>query len=178
MPSFSSTGIILILIYLRYISYNFGTLKNQNKPLFLTLSLLYLSIATFTLAIVLNPISNFFSELAGFMGLVTFILALLSKFRIKSIIIKDKEVGLTKYLSTLPNRSYLLLSLFLLFTIYTAATLFNFIPDIQSSTMPKGYYELVKEAENGKDIAVNGRYRYQEYRERMENFNRKQGFDD
>ena len=106
------------------------------------------------------------------------ILALLTKFRIKSIIVKEKEVSLTKYLAVIPNRSFLLLSLFLLFTIYTAARVINFIPEIQSSTMPKGYYELVKEAENGKDIPLDGRYKYQEYRARIENFNRKQGIND
>ena len=175
---FSATGIVLVLIYLKHIADNFRVLKSQNKKLFLTISLLYASIVLYSMALVINPFSNFVSEIAGFLGLITLLLALVFKVSIKSIIVKDKEVGLTKYLSLLPNRSYLLLSLFLLFTIYTAASLFDFIPEIQSSTMPKGYYELVKEAENGKDIEVNGRYRYQEYRERMENFNRKQGFND
>lgn len=175
---FSATGIVLVLIYLKHIANNFKVLKNQNKQLFLTISLLYTTIVLYSIALVINHFSNLIAEIAGFLGLITLLLALLFKVRIKSIIVKDKEVSLTKYLSLLPNRSYLLLSLFLLFTIYTAASLFNFIPEIQSSTMPKGYYELVKEAENGTDIAVDGRYRYQEYRERMENFNRKQGFND
>ena len=175
---FSSTGIILIIIYLSYISNNSTKLKTQNKPLFLTTSLLYLSIITYTLALALNPISNFYSEIAGVLGLITFILAVISKFRIKSIIVKDKEISLTKYLTLLPNRAYLLLALFLLFTIYTTASLLDFIPEVQSSTMPNGYYKLVKEEENGTDIPVDGRFRYQDYRIKMENFNRKQGFSD
>jgi hypothetical protein len=175
---FSGTGIVLVIIYLKYIANNFNALKDENKQLFLTLSLLYASIAMYSMALVLNPFSNFISEIAGFLGLITLILAVLSKVNIKSIVVKDKEISLTKYLSLLPNRSYLLLSLFLLFTIYSAARVFDFIPEIQSSTMPKGYYELVKEAESGKDIPLDGRYKYQEYRARMENFNRKQGIND
>lgn len=172
---FSIAATILVLVYLFYIVRINKTLKNDNRQLFISLALFYSSIAIFTLSLTLNPVSNYYSEIAGFVGFSIFILAVLSTFRIKSITSKGSEISITKYLSIQPNRATLLLSLYLLLTVYSAATLFKIIPGIQSSKMPKGYYELVKNAENGVELPEDGQYKYQLFKERMEVFMEKQG---
>jgi len=62
-------------------------------------------------------------------------------------------------------------------TIYTSASLFDLIPELQASNMPKGYYELVKEAENEGGLTTDGKYRYQLYREHMDKFMKNQGLE-
>jgi len=172
---FSMAATMLAIVYLRYIIHIYNTLKNENRQLFVSLALFYACITIFTLSLALNPISNFFSQIAGFIGVITFIMAVLSAFRIKSITAKGSEISITKYLSIQANSAMLLLSLYLLLTVYSATTLFNIIPGIHSSKMPKGYYELVKSAENGTDLQEDGKYTYQLYKERMEHFMKKQG---
>jgi hypothetical protein len=172
---FSSAGIVLILVYGWHTFNSYKTVRSNNAPLFMSMALFYTCIGIFTLSLVLNPISASIAEITGFIGFITFILAVLSTLRIKAISVKNGEISITKYLAIQPNRATLLLSLFLLFSLYTGANMFNIVPDIQSSTMPQGYYELVREAENGMDKAADGKYRYQVYREHMEKFMQNQG---
>ena len=172
---FSMTGIGLVVIYIFRILSAVKTLWKTNQPLAASLILLYSSVAIYSLAMLMEPFSIIFAQIIGLIAFLTFLFSLLSVLRVKAIILREKEVKWTRYLAVQPNRAVLLMSFFLLITFYTTANYFNIVPDIQSSKMPKGYYKLAKEAENGTDIAKNGKFRYQDYRERLESFTNKQG---
>jgi hypothetical protein len=174
---FSITGAVIIVIYILQILNAYRSINAENHLYSTSLILLYSSIAIYALALVVNPTSIFISEILGLIGFAIFIGSFISTRRIKTIIVRDKEMKWTKYLSIQPNRAVLLISLFVMFTLYSGGNYFKVIPEIQSSSMPNGYYQLVKEAESGKDIPANGQYRYELYREHMEKFAKNQGLE-
>jgi len=173
---FSIAGLILVILYGKHLM---NVRKGiGNKVLSYFLMLFYSSIVLYLLAMVLNPINKMSSEILALLGLIILVVAILTSFRIRSIIIKDKEVSLSKYLTKQPNNSMVILSLLVIYTIYSAAVITKVIPDIHSNNMPEGYYELVKKAEEGSDVKVDGKFEYQIYKEHLDRFYKNQGLED
>lgn len=173
---FSIAGLILVVLYAKHLmKVRKGT---GNKVLSNFMILFYSSILLYLLALVLNPINKLSSEIIAVLGLILLVLAILASFRVRSVVIRDKEVTLSNYLAKLPNNSMVIISLLAIYTIYSAAVMTNVIPDIHSTNMPEGYYKLVKKAENGTDLKIDGQYEYQIYKEHLERFYRNQGLED
>lgn len=172
---FSGASLGLIIIYIIHIVTAKKEINPGNKPLFITVNLFYASIALYAFAMLLNPMNRSISEIIGAAGFIIILLSFIYSRTIKSITIKGKEVNWSRFMTTRKNKSVLLSSLFILFTLYAITNTLKIIPEIQSSRLPKGYYELVKEAENGSDVAKNGKFRYQEFRQQMEKFAEDQG---
>jgi len=173
---FSIAGLILVILYGKHLI----KVRNGigNKVLSYFLMLFYGSIVLYLLALVLNPMNKLSSEILAILGLIILVIAILSSFRIRSIVIKEKEVSLSKYLTNLPNNSMVIISLLLIYTIYSATVMTKIIPDIHSNNMPEGYYELIKKAEAGTDLKVDGQFQYEIYKEHLDRFYKNQGLED
>lgn len=63
-----------------------------------------------------------------------------------------------------------LLSLFVLFSAYMAFTKVNLIPKLYSDEFPQSYFELVNQAETGKEVPVNGKFKHELFKENYETF--------
>lgn len=54
------------------------------------------------------------------------------------------------------DRSIVLMTRFVLFTVYMGLTKFDILPKMYSDEYPQAYLELVKQAEGGTEKSVNG----------------------
>jgi hypothetical protein len=68
------------------------------------------------------------------------------------------------------DRFYLLLTLFILFTLYVGLTGAGVLPRLYSDNYPQAYYKLVNEAETGKEKPTDGRYRYENFKTAYDQF--------
>lgn len=68
------------------------------------------------------------------------------------------------------DRSIILMSLFLLFTVYMGLSKVEVLPKMYSDEFPQAYFELVNTAEMGQGEAVDGKYKHEEFKEKFEKF--------
>ena len=64
----------------------------------------------------------------------------------------------------------MLLSIFMLFSLYIGLNKVNLIPAIYSDEYPRAYFELVNRAESGEEELVDGRYQHDRFQEEYEKF--------
>jgi hypothetical protein len=68
------------------------------------------------------------------------------------------------------DRLYLLLSLFIIFSLYLGLSAPGILPKLYSNKFPQAYFELVNNAESGKEKPVNGEFKYQEFKKSYDQF--------
>lgn len=167
---FTLSIILLALVYLTYLLKLRKGLGNKRLSYFL--GSYYLAILVFLLALAINPLSGDIAQAINWLALVCVVTSIFLAVRVRSIVVRDKEVSLARFLGQTNNRSVLLLALFTLFGIYQVFVRSNFLPDIHSSKLPDGYYELVdKAADSGNESEL----KYQVYKEKMEAFMKNRG---
>jgi hypothetical protein len=111
-----------------------------------------------------------FSETAGIFAFVLLIVFVIVGLLNRNVLIEGKNTSAIKVASRLKDNSILIISLFILFTLYTGLTLSGFLPRIYSDQFPQTYFELVNKAESGKELPVHGKYKYQEFKEKYDQF--------
>ena len=68
------------------------------------------------------------------------------------------------------DHSVIILSLFLLFSLYVGLNRVGAIPAIYSDEFPRAYYELVEKAASRKEKPVDGKYKYDEFMKQYDQF--------
>ncbi len=69
------------------------------------------------------------------------------------------------------DRLYLLLSLFIIFSLYFGLSGANILPKLYSDKFPQAYFEMVNNAETGKEKpAKGGEFKYQEFKKNYDQF--------
>lgn len=172
---FSIASLAIAVIYI----FNIRNVKDfaSGRQLVRMLNTTYLSIVGYLLSLAMAPINLTLSTVFGISASVVLILSLVLRSSLKTVQYKGRELRVDEYLSSLPNQSMVLITFFIIASIYSAGVTFKIIPDIHSSKLPDGYYELVKQAESGEDIPVDGKFKFETYQEKMERFIENRGFE-
>jgi hypothetical protein len=167
---FGISGIVIAGIYTVKAIRHFRYYKQKNITVAFLLMIAYFSISFFSLAMVLfafNPL------LARYLGI--FSLVLIAGFLFGGIFYGRFLVGLEKtsvfkVIAGFRDRFYLLLTLFVLFTLYVGLTGAGVLPRLYSDNYPQAYYKLVNEAETGKERPVEGKYQYERFKTAYDQF--------
>ncbi|HLY68772.1 MAG TPA: hypothetical protein VKR53_03515 [Puia sp.] len=167
---FGLASLILILLYFRKLLNKFSFLKPKNKLLSVTFVLFYLSIILYFISLGSITFLPKLSETAGILGLVFLMGFMLFGLVNRNYLIDGENISAFKAVSRLKDNSILIISLFLLFTLYNGFTMNGILPKVYSDEFPQTYFELVNKAESGKEKAVNGKYKYQEFKEKYDRF--------
>jgi capsular polysaccharide biosynthesis protein len=88
----------------------------------------------------------------------------------RNFLIQGENISAFKFVSRLKDNSILIIALFLLFTLYRGFTITKILPKVYSDEFPQTYFEMVNKAESGKETSVNGKYKYQEFKEKYDQF--------
>jgi len=164
---------LLIAMYFKKMIESIRNIQSKNIFLSFLICLFYLAIIFYFLS--LSSI-NFKQQLSQTAGIIAF--ALLLAFAVCSLIKPDglldgQRTSAFKMLAEKKDNAILILSLFLLFTLYKGFTMTSMLPKIYSDEYPKQYFELVNKAESGQELPVQGKYKYQEFKQGYENFVRR-----
>lgn len=167
---FAAAGGMLVLIYTRRMVIRFRQDLLKNKVLAGLLLIFQLSIILFLISLVLFPFTPKIAEItsAGALILLTgFLIAALFN---QDLMIDGERVSAFKKAVQFKDHSVIIVSFFLLFSLYVGLNRIGMLPGIYSDEFPQAYFELVNNATSKKEKPVDGKYRHEEFKEKYDQF--------
>lgn len=167
---FAIVGIALVLVYGRKMIVTYDKVKTYSGNLALLILIYYGSLMLYLISMITVPFLPTVSEPLGMLALTFMILSAVGNFALGDVLVNTEKTTGFQFALRLRDRSMVLLTLFLLFTCYMAFTKFNLVPRLYSDEFPQSYYQLVNQAEIGKEVQVEGKFKHEIFKERYENF--------
>jgi hypothetical protein len=166
---------LLLVVYFIIASGMFYATKNENPGLARNVIIFFSSILLFILSLGFRIINTSLSALIGTLGILAslpFLIALMSR---KKYDHSGKSITLLQFIVASGNKAGMLFLFFIFSAIYLGLSNFRIIPGIENAEKPRTYIELRTQAETGKEKPVNGKYKYQTYKETMDKFLQRHG---
>jgi hypothetical protein len=168
---------LLLVVYFIFAKRIFNATINVNPGLARNLIFFYSSILLFILSLGFRFIFSSLSTLIGTLGILASLPFLISLLRNKQYSYSGKSLTLFQYIVSSRNKAGMLFLFFIFSAIYLSLSNFRIIPGIENAEKPRTYIELRTQAETGKEKPVNGKYKYQIYKEAMDKFLARHGHD-
>lgn len=172
---FTATAIILAAVYVIRLARFFNPKTRMDGKISWLVLFYYLSLILFLLASSLTPFIPGAVAPAGILAFVLLLLFVTGSWISRDQIVEGEKTSGFLFVSRFKDCSALLLSLFILFTLYTGLTRLGWLPKMYTSVYPQTYYQLVSQAETGKEVPVDGKYKHEEFKARYDAFIRKYG---
>jgi hypothetical protein len=167
---FALSGLALAGIYFSALIRHARDYMMKNKTLAWLIGIGYTAIVLFCLAMILMNVKVQAAGYAGILALLfiaSFLFIALVK---KGFLVEGEKISVFRVIAGFHDRFYLLSSLFILFSLYLALTTNGVLPKLYSNKFPQAYYELVNQAETGKEKPVDGKFRYEEFKKMYDQF--------
>lgn len=163
-------GFSLFGVYAMKLGTIFPQIRKENKFLSWMVLLFFGSLTLFVLSLTITP---FFPELAEPAGIAAFVLILIfagASLAKNDVFYQGENVNAFKIATRAEPRAVMLLSIFMLFSLYIGLNKVNLIPATYSDEYPRAYFELVNQAEAGDNGTVDGRYQHERFQDEYEAF--------
>jgi hypothetical protein len=167
---FGFITLLLILLYFRKMINSLSFLKQNNNFLIVLILAFFISIILYFISLGSITFSPKLSEIAGISAFVLLIGFAIGSLLKRKFLIQGENISSFNVVSRLKDNSILILSIFLLFTLYKGLTMTKILPKIYSNEYPQAYFELVNKAESGKEGSVTGKYKYEEFKDKYDQF--------
>jgi len=167
---FVAAALVLALNYLTRLRHWFRLISLKNKTLSILILIAYLSIVLFCIAMVELTFKPRIARWTGALALTLVFVFLLSGLFKRHFLIDGENKSAFSFIAGFRDRLYLLLSLFIIFSLYFGLSGSGILPKLYSNKFPQAYFELVNNAETGKEKPVDGKFKYQEFKERYDQF--------
>jgi hypothetical protein len=167
---FVAAALILALNYLTRLRHWFRLINQKNKTLARLILIAYLSIMLFCNAMVEITFKPRIARWTGALALFLVFVFLLSGLLKRYYVIEGESRSAFSIIAGFKDRLYLLLCLFIIFSLYFGLSGANILPKLYSNKFPQAYFELVNNAETGKEKPVNGEFKYQEFKKNYDQF--------
>lgn len=167
---FGAAGVILVLIYLRKMMIRFRHYRQKNNFLALLVLFFHLSIILFLVSLTLVPFAPKTSEVTGAVALILLVGFIVAAFIKNDLLVEGEKISAFKMVRNLKDHSVIIVSLFLLFSLYLGFNRIGILPGIYSDEFPRAYFELVDKAATKKEKPVDGKYKYEEFMKKYQQF--------
>lgn len=167
---FGLAGGLLIAVYGVKAVHIFKEISPKNKILAWLVLCFYVSLIFYILSMTVIPFLPIFSEVFGILAFVLLIIFGVVSFRKKLMNYGSEKATSISVIAQNKDRSIVLMSLFLLFTVYMGFSKLEVLPKMYSDEFPQAYFELVNTAEMGQGEAVDGKCKHEEFKEKFEKF--------
>jgi hypothetical protein len=167
---FGMAGFTLMLTYVIKNIQSWNNLKQHQKMLAILVGCFYGSLVLYIMSMVTVPFFPVIAVPAGVAAFILFLLFILQSYLRNDLLLEGEKITGFSYVLKFKDRSVVLLSLFVLFTAYMGLTKVDLLPEMYSDEYPQAYYELVKQAETGKEKRVNGKFKHELFKERYDQF--------
>ena len=167
---FGMAGLALVVVYLRKMIQAFSAVKPESKKLAWLAVIFYGSIVLYLISMVTVPFFPSLSEPAGIAAFVLLIIFCAVNLLSKSVLANGERISGIQFIARLKDSAGVLAVLFLLFTLYMGFSKIGVVPTMYSDEFPQSYYKLVKQAETGKEKPLNGKFKYEEFKEKYDLF--------
>jgi len=170
----SVCGLLIII----YVIYGLDKIKNlgaDNNRVRNLIIAYYLSLIAFTLSIFISVIIPMLAEPLGAMATGFLGLFIIGFYLSKTQLIDGVEVKTTDYLRQVASHSILLMTGYLLISVYSGLNMIGVLPSLYTNKLPQAYIELINNAEAGSEAAEDGIYQHELYKEAYDKFVAKHG---
>jgi hypothetical protein len=165
---FEVSALMLIIVYGQDMVTQFSRFKPKNSVLSVLILVFFLSIICYLIALALVPVLARFSGAVGIIAFVLLLVFVLSGLLYAKPLIDGETVSVFRIVSRFKSNALLVIALFSLFTMYEGFTKTGLLPRLYDDEFPQAYFDMLNEAESGKELPVNGRFRYQEFKEKYD----------
>jgi len=165
--------ITLICLYIRKMVKGFVFFKTKSNFLSLLILVYYAVIILYFLSLGFVAFLPQISVPVGAAAFVLLLLIVIIGLLKRQFLTDGEKTSVFRIVTQRRDNSILILSLFILFTLYKGFTTTGLVPKIYSDEFPKAYFDLVNKAEAGKEKPVDGVYRYQAFKDRYDEFVKK-----
>lgn len=166
---------LLLVVYFIIASGMFYATKNENPGLARNVIIFFSSILLFILSLGFRIINPSLSALIGTFGILASLPFFIELMRRKKYYHSGKSITLLQFIVVSGNKAGMLFLFFIFSAIYLGLSDFRILPGIENAEKPWIYIELRTQAESGKEKPVNGKYKYQTYKEAMDKFLQRHG---
>jgi hypothetical protein len=168
---FVAAAVVLALNYLTRLRHWFRLIYLKNKTLARLILIAYLSIVLFCIAMVEITFKPRIARWTGGLALIGVLVFLLSGLFRRHFLIEGENKSAFSIIAGFKDRLYLLLSLFIIFSLYFGLSGAGILPKLYSNKFPQAYFELVNNAETGKEKpAEGGEFKYQAFKKSYDQF--------
>ena len=167
---FGFVSIALVLIYFQKMVRRFKQFKSENFLLGVLIFIFHVAIILYLISLAAAPFLSQFSETTGILAFACLGIFVAAGVIKNKFLINGENISAFKAITRFKDNAVLVISLFFLFTLYSGFTKIGIIPKLYSDEYPQAYFELVREAESGKELPVNGTYRYQEFKKEYDQY--------
>jgi hypothetical protein len=171
---FGAAGLMVIASYAIRIKRSWTSLHTKNNTMAVLVVLFLCSITCYFASMTLVAFIPGVAEPLGTIGFILLILFVVGGLWKNQLLVQDERLTAFAYVSKVRDRSIVLAALFVLFTAYIGLTNIGFIPKMYSNEFPQRYFELVQQAETGKEKPIDGRYRHEIFKEKFDQFVKRQ----
>ncbi len=167
---FGVAGVLLVMVYLRKTILRFRYFQPRNSFLAMLVFIFHLSIILFLISLAMVPFAPKIAEVTGAGALVLLMTFIIAGFFTRDLLVDGEKISAFKMVKNLKDHSIIIVSLFLLFSLYFGFNRIGVLPGIYSDQFPKAYFELVDKATSKKEKPVDGKYKYEEFMKKYEQF--------
>lgn len=167
---FAGACILMVLLYLRKMILRFRQLQPKNSLLAIVILVFHFSILLFLISMATVPFASKIAEATGTVAFVLLLGFMVAGFLKKNFLVEGENVTPFKMVTHFKDHSVIIITIFILFALYSGFNRIGVLPGIYSDEFPKAYFELVDKAASRKEKPVNGRYKYDEFMEKYKLF--------
>jgi hypothetical protein len=167
---FLAAAVILALIYLTRLRHWFQQINPKNKILARLILIAYLSIILFCIAMMEFTFKPHIARWTGGLALILVFIFLLSVIFKRYFSLDGDNKSVFSIFAGFRDRLFLLLSLFIIFSLYFGLSDAGVLPKLYSNKFPQAYFEMVNNAETGKEKPVDGEFKYQVFKKSYDQF--------
>ena len=167
---FGMAAILLALVYLRKMTLRFRESQAKNAFLAMFVLVFHLSIVLFLFSLAMVPFVPRIAEVTAAAALVLLLSFIVASFFRRDLLADGEKVSAFKMVTHFKDHSIIIVSLFLLFSFYFGFNKMGVLPGVYSDEFPRAYFEQVEKAISKKEKPANGKYKYEEFMERYQEF--------
>lgn len=167
---FAVAGLGLALIYTSKMIRRYRELGSENHTLALISLFFHASIVIFLFSLVLAPFALGIAQWGGIISLLLLVIYLVAALGRKKYLVEGENQTAFSMIKLFRDHSVIIVSLFILFTLYTGLNRIGVLPGIYSDQFPQEYFRLVEKASSGQEKSLDGNYRHEEFKRQYELF--------
>ncbi len=162
--------VLLLLIYGQKMILRYRQLQAKNRLLAILVLIFHLCIILFLISLSMVLFSAKISAVAAVLAFVLLVVFIAARFFKKNFLVDGENISSFLMVRSFKDHSIVIVSLFLLFSLYTGLNEMGLLPGIYSDEYPGAYYELVNKTSSVKEKQVNGKNKYEEFMEQYQQF--------
>ena len=164
----------LIVVYITHLLKKTKQVGRENSRLRNLILVYYLSLIGFTLSMIITVVVPSLTEAVGAISTAFLVLFIVGVYISGEQLLSGIAVKTSDYLRKQAGYSIVLMTGYLLITVYTGLYMIGILPALYTDKIPHAYIELINDAETGKESSIDGVYKHEIYKEAYDKFLRDQ----